>query len=79
MQEPLITISLSEYERLKGIEDKYKKKRQEEIDEIIVDARVRACEVLKKEMEEAIENYNFSPFKRVCLGRWCPDREIGKE
>ncbi|MBC9722232.1 MAG: hypothetical protein H9W82_13315 [Lactobacillus sp.] len=63
MQEPLITISLSEYERLKGIEDKYKKKRQEEIDEIIADARVRACEVFKKQMEEAIENCNISPFR----------------
>ncbi|MGM0183411.1 hypothetical protein IGK74_002376 [Enterococcus sp. AZ150] len=63
MQEPLITISLSEYERLKRIEEKYKKKRQEEINEIIVDARVRACEVLKKEMEEAIENCNLSPFR----------------
>lgn len=63
MQEPLITISLSEYERLKDIEEKYKKKRQDEINEIIVDARTRACEAIKKEMEEAIENCNLSPFR----------------
>lgn len=59
----MILLSLEEYERLKNIEEKYKKKRQEEINEIIVDARVRACEVIKKEMEEAIENFNLSPFR----------------
>lgn len=58
MQEPLITISLSEYQRLKEIELKYEKNQRKEIDKMFKTIQIRVCEALEKQKQETIENYS---------------------
>ncbi|MGX7153438.1 hypothetical protein ACWOEY_11170 [Enterococcus sulfureus] len=58
MQEPLITITLSEYNRLKNIELEREKNQRKEIDKMFKTIQIRVSEALEKQKQEAIENYS---------------------